>query len=151
MVVLEKERQRIARDLHDELGPLLSVSKIRINAVNPVFTTDKEHLEKAHDNINMVIKRMGDIAANLTPSALTKRGLKVSIEDYIGQLSHISGISFQLNYELNTLLHESLSIHIYRIIQEIVHNVVKHAQASTIGIKFREHQKTVYIQCKDDG
>ncbi|MCW3074635.1 MAG: hypothetical protein JWP69_1704 [Flaviaesturariibacter sp.] len=151
IALLESERTRIANDLHDELGPLLSVTRIQISKAADQLATPAYYLEKAEANILTVIERLGGIARNLTPKLLVTKGLEAALQDFIDQYRHISSIRFRLCYEVNQHLSGDQSLLIYRLVQETVHNAVKHSGAHQIQLHLKEYDKQLYISCKDDG
>ncbi|HEX7905834.1 MAG TPA: ATP-binding protein [Chitinophagaceae bacterium] len=149
--LLEKERIRIAHDLHDELGPLLSV--IRIQASEAISDTAMGNvlLHKACVNIDQLAERLGGIARNLTPSQLVKKGLGVALQDFFNQYGGVIAIRMQLKYEVHSLTDAETSLHIYRMMQELVHNSVKHSGASFIDVHIKERKKKMYVLFKDNG
>lgn len=151
MELLEKERTRIARDLHDELGPILAVTQIHLNATEGACEKDKEHLEKAGKNIITLTERFEGIAKNLTPKILVSKGLRAAIEDFISQYEDATPIHIVMKYKLRTELTMFQAIHLYRIIQELVHNTIKHSGASKIEIQFAERKNKIYLLYNDDG
>jgi signal transduction histidine kinase len=149
--LLEKERHRVARDLHDELGPLLSLAKSHISLVK---TTDEKgiyHIEKSNEKLSFLIKRMGQIAINLTPGALARKGLHFTLDEYFRELADVCPIRFVYVYEVKSHLDLSTGIHLYRIIQEITHNAIKHSRAASMEVRLKELNQKLYIFCKDDG
>jgi len=87
IATLEKERRRIAADLHDELGPVLSSVKLRMNCLDIESEEDKEELEKINRHVDDIIKRMRDISNDLMPSVLARKGLVAAMEEFIENIS----------------------------------------------------------------
>ena len=85
ILTLEKERQRIASDLHDDLGPILSAIKFKINAVESRSGEDTELIRKASEHVDETIHRIRQIAFNLMPNTLTRKGLLAATEELIGK------------------------------------------------------------------
>jgi signal transduction histidine kinase len=148
---LEQERIRIARDLHDELGPILSVTQIHIDATVVVNEKDISHLEKASGNIKVLMERFGGIARNLTPRTLSSKGLNIALNDFFEQYREVKPIKFQYNFNVKSTVEINTALHIYRMIQEMVHNAVKHSGASAIDVLLKDRKSKLYIQCKDNG
>lgn len=149
--LLENERTRIANDLHDELGPLLTVIRIQISETTEYKVMKNELLIKACRNIDQFAERLGGIALNLTPAQLVRKGLGIALEDFFEQYKEISPIVMQFRYEVKSDIDPHTGLHIYRIIQEIVNNSVKHSGASLIDVHLKERKKKLYILCKDNG
>jgi two-component system NarL family sensor kinase len=148
---MEKERARIATDLHDDLGPVLSVVKFRVDHATSSDEDEKEELVKASEQLDELIARMREVANNLMPSALHRKGLISAVEEFTRNVSDSSGlgITFTTGEELNVT--EEKSINIYRVIQEVVHNCMKHAKASRLEIIFEEKNGFLKILCRDNG
>lgn len=147
METLEKERARTASDLHDELAPLLSVIKFRVD-----YAKHKdEELSIASRQLDGLIDRIREIASNLMPQALHTKGLCTALKEFTGTIQQASGLKIYLDCEELPELQHDKRIHVYRIIQECVHNVVKHAAATELNILFRLERKYLNITCRDNG
>ena len=94
ILLLEKEHKRIAADLHDELGPILSAAKFKITEVEPPSHEDRELLTQANDQINNIIIRIREISNGLMPNTLLRKGPMHAIEEFI-QAMH-STFSFKI-------------------------------------------------------
>lgn len=139
----ENERARIARDLHDSLGGMLSTAKLNIQN-NPEKAA--ELLDKATQEIRM-------IAQNLQPLAFKEMGLVKAVRDLIylhQQEGESPKITFQ-HYEVPENLEEKTALHFYRIIQEALHNALKHADASEVLIQINGEPNGLSLMIEDDG
>ncbi len=148
---LEKERRRVAADLHDEIGPLLSVVKMQISSLDNCDAQNQQLVDNAGKYIDDILVRMRGIAVDLMPSVLLRKGLVTAIQEYVSHIS-LSG-KMQISCSANTatlLLDNNSEIHLYRIVQEIINNSIKHAGASHINISIQ--QTTILtITISDDG
>ena len=149
----EKERQRLASDLHDGLAGRLS--GIAFNLAT--FTQEAHPKPEAHDirnivaHMNSALAELRCIARNLTPKTLSEKGLQVALEDYCSSLKGIgSNIVLQF-YDTEETLEEQVNLTLYRIIQELIHNAVKYAQASEILVQYIRENHAVNITVEDDG
>lgn len=149
--LLEDERHRVARDLHDELGPNLSLSRSHINEIITADQKNRAHIKKASEYLFAVMAKMGHIARNLAPGALEKKGLFFTINDFLDGLAEISTIKFQFIYEVKSSTELNTSIHLYRIVQELGHNAIKHSKATMVEIHFKERGNKIYLYYKDNG
>lgn len=148
----EEERKRIAKDLHDGLGVLLSAAKMH-------FTTIRDQSEKNKPILNKVAKLLeqasGDvrkISHNMMPGLLTKYGLFEATEDLIEQVNETRGINAQCIIEGEMIrLPENTEIMLYRIIQEMVNNTLKYAEAKNILLKFNILPNEISFTFSDDG
>ena len=149
--LLEKERSRIATDLHDELGPILAVTRIHLNTLDKLDEEQRQHLAIAEQNIAVLTERLGGIAKNLTPKALATKGLKVALQDFIEQMQDIPGIRVKMEYRLKSELKMLHALHIYRMIQELIHNSLKHSGATQLNIQLAEGKNKIYFLYNDNG
>ncbi|MBL7702601.1 MAG: sensor histidine kinase [Ferruginibacter sp.] len=147
---LENERKRIADDLHDELGPLLSAIKLQINHLEPSDETETAVLEKSSDQIDSIIQRFREISYDLLPNTLVRKGFIKATEEFIGKLKPLHPVNISFTYCDFTLLPER-EINLYRILQEIIHNTVKHARATSLSISIQKNNKMLLLKTKDDG
>jgi signal transduction histidine kinase len=147
---LENERKRIADDLHDELGPLLSAIKLQINHLEPADETETAVLEKSSEQIDGIIQRFREISYDLLPNTLVRKGLVKATEEFISKLKPIHPLGISFTYSDFTLSPER-EINLYRILQEIIHNTVKHARATSLSISIQKNNKILLIKTKDDG
>jgi signal transduction histidine kinase len=148
---MEKERARIAADLHDDLGPVLSVIKFRIDGATPKIQEAAAELKIASKELDEVIEKLREIAHNLLPAVLQKKGPIPAIEDFIYQMGSLNGLKADIEYPTALTFREDHGIQIYRIVQEAVNNCIKHAGATKMQIIFREYKDHVKLFCQDNG
>lgn len=148
---MEKERARIATDLHDDLGPVLSVVKFRINHAVDNGADAKDELEKASSQLDDLIARMREVANNLMPSALLRKGINGAIEEFATSTATASGVAIDFIADPELVLTGTQSINVYRIVQELIHNGIKHAKSNLIEIKVSTKDKVVTIFYRDNG
>lgn len=147
----ENERKRIANDLHDSLGPLLSSVKFNINSIDVHNEDDQQVINKAGKHIDEIIKSMRQISYNLIPPTLERKGLIEAIREFINNLNQQKFLNIQLHVTSFTQFAKDKEIHVFRMIQEIVNNTIKHAHAKNLQIAFREEENNILILTKDDG
>ena len=151
----EAERNRLARDLHDGLGGLLSGVKINIsNMKENVYLSDSQ-VNSFNDAISLLdssIKELRRIANNMAPETLHNYGLKTALHDYCigvtpagsaGIVFNSYGKEFRLNHETELAL--------YRVVQELINNAVKHSGASSINLQIFFEERRIAIQVFDNG
>jgi signal transduction histidine kinase len=152
ITTLENERKRIASDLHDDLGPLLSAVKLQINSVEVPDREDMELIERSSLYIDAILTRIREISNNLMPQVLSRKGLVIALKEFIDNLTfaHPFDIQFTCNDEIT--LESNKEIHVYRIILEIIHNAIKHSQASQLVIFIGiQNNHTLVVQVTDNG
>ena len=150
----EKERLRIAKDLHDGLGGMLSSIKLyfrKIGTENERLQESKDFI-KAVDLLDTTSSEARKISHNLMPGALVKFGLVEALNDFCNNIggSNSFAIEFQ-SYGIDHRLPEDKEIMIYRIVQELVNNIVKHAEASEAIVQLICNDKIVYLTVEDNG
>ena len=148
---MEKERARIAADLHDDLGPVLSVVKFRVDNVETINVEEKEELVKASQQLDELIARMREVANNLMPSALIRKGLINAVQEFTSNASASSGVMIRFTASEDIQAGEEKNINIYRIVQEVVHNCMKHAKASRLDISIEAKNGNLVLLCRDNG
>ncbi len=144
------ERSRLARDLHDGLGGLLSIVKLNLKDMKSYTVmdgTDVDRFGKALDVLDQSIGELRRVAHHLMPESLMRYGLHVSLEDYCRA---IPGASFHY-YGSDTRLDSRLEVLIYRCAYELVNNAVKHAGASVINVQLMVDDGLVSLTVHDNG
>ncbi|WET01021.1 ATP-binding protein [Flavobacterium sp. YJ01] len=144
----EIERKRIARELHDGLGSMLSGLKMHLNLAD---RENKEINSNINGMLNDSIKELRNISQNLMPESLMKLGLEHALKDLCA--SHSTSettIDFQYLIKKSTFP-QHFKIMIYRIIQELLNNALKYAKASQILISCSQNKDVFYITVEDNG
>ena len=152
ITTLENERARIANDLHDEIGPVLSSVKLRANNIDVQSDDDKEQLEAINKNIDEMMTRMRAISNDLLPNTLRRKGLIAAIDEFAGRNTVAGGpaIGFVHDDPFPELSKEK-SVNLFRIVQEITHNTIKHAHAKELKIELRSRGENIFLLAADDG
>jgi len=152
----EQERARLAKDLHDGLGGMLSGIKYSFNTMkgNLIMTPENQQaFDRSMDMLDSSIKEMRRVAHNMMPEALVKFGLDVALKDYCNDIN-LSGalhVSYQ-SYGLDRVeIDQTTAITIYRIVQELVNNALKHAAAKTAIVQVTRAEQTISVTVEDDG
>lgn len=148
----EQERERIARDLHDGLGSLLSGTKMNLFLLKDKSNDqDQPQIERSMAQIDIAVDELRRVAHNLMPDLLLKYGLQETLMEYVSRMTTPKlDIDVQFLYYSNQLPPESQLL-VYRIVQELVNNAVKHASAEQIIIQFIENEADYVIIVEDDG
>ncbi len=150
------ERRRIGRELHDGLGQILSVARLNLSAVSQRADLNKERqtelLEGAIQSIDAAFEELREISHNLTPSVLIAKGLEGAIFDIVNRLNRSNKLqiefeSFGLVDDLDTLIQNTL----YRAVQELVNNVIKHAEATSISLQLVQSSDEINLMVEDNG
>ena len=137
--IQEKERTRIAADIHDELIGQLR----RIQLIN-----DDDKLTEVLKNSIITARR---ISHDLTPPLLEESSLGVLFENALHPMHAIFSIDFYINPESHIQIPDRIKIHLYRIFQEVITNIEKHASATQIFVRLKVSQKIIYFSVRDNG
>jgi len=151
----EDERSRLAKDLHDGLGGLLSGVKLQLGAMKGNLILTEEHgriFNNALIKLDESISEMRRVAHNMMPEALMKLGLQHALQDYCEGLSQSQPFTIETAfYGLENRLEPSVEIVVYRIVQELVNNAVKHSGATTILAQVMSQDNLITITVEDNG
>ena len=152
----EQERTRLAKDLHDGLGGMLSGIKYSFSTIkgNLVMTPDNaQAFERSMDMLDSSIKEMRRVAHNMMPEALVKFGLDTALKDFCNDINQSGAL--KVNYQAIGLEHEVIdqttAITIYRIVQELINNTMKHAAAKTAIVQVTKSNNQLSVTVEDDG
>jgi signal transduction histidine kinase len=127
------------------------VVKFQIDNVNAPEHEDQLLLENASRQVDESIEKLREISNNLMPSSLLRKGLFISIKDFVRHVEPTTSAKITFNNECNTKAPEDLSVHIYRVVKEVIHNGIKHSQASQITINCKEDTRWLTIHYFDNG
>ena len=148
----EKERIRIARDLHDGVGQLLSAAKMNLTVMQQEIshTQSNTHLLNAMNILDESVKEVRTVSHNMVPNALIKQGLAGAVREFI----HRIGGNIKIELEVvgfNNRLNSTTETVLFRVLQELVNNIIKHANANKIVIQLIEHETYISMILEDNG
>jgi signal transduction histidine kinase len=152
----EQERKRIAADLHDGVGQLLSAIKLRLDYANKNLSSNNQEISEVIVESRSLLDNIADeirtISFNLIPSSLKKFGLVKAMDETIQKTSfgHDLVIKF-IPMTQKDRYDENTELTLFRIFQELLFNATKHANAKEIDIQIIEHQKEIILMFEDDG
>ncbi len=150
----ENERLRFSVDVHDDIGPMLSLQKIYTKILADSNAERKaDNFKKAIENLDETIRITKNIAYNLSPHMLENFGLKHAIESFCRKLM-VSNINIIFESNLDELKFENkVEITIFRIIKELINNTIKHAKALNIAVSlhYKNDEKLLELIYTDDG
>jgi PAS domain S-box-containing protein len=154
VTVRENERKLISREIHDQLGQSLTALKMDLTCYMNDSIPGQEGMAKLEGMIDLVSGTISDvqrISSELRPGILDDLGLAPAIEWYCDEFEHRSGLRLKLN--LNNVQSKNMNhnLTLYRILQESLTNVIRHAHATSVAIKLREINNCISLTIKDDG
>lgn len=150
LMLVEAERRRFAEYLHDDLAPLLTAAQMQLSAVAP--GGDAAKMELAFDYIEQFMEQLRNMSRELVPKVLTDKGLVPAIEAYIFNLAPVAGMP-KIHFSAAAVpeLGNAGSVNVYRILQEIIYNTIKHAGAKELELTLSMEAGQVIIASTDDG
>jgi PAS domain S-box-containing protein len=148
----EKERENFAKNLHDEIGPLLSSIKMYINSLESTRVKEKQEfiLKQLKDIVKEAIQSTKEISNDLSPHILSNYGLNAAIISFINRISPIYTVDFDTNFG-DERFPELVETSVYRIIKELINNTLKHSQGTSILILLAFEKGLLELQYKDNG
>jgi PAS domain S-box-containing protein len=153
--IREEERAHIARELHDDLGQILASLRMDLNLLQQADGTSAESLRLMHgmeENLLTAITSLRRIATNLRPRALDEGGLYFALQGLRDDFMERHGIPCELYADENELrLDDAASTAIFRIVQEALTNIARHAQASNVTMNLYRLNGDLLITIRDDG
>ena len=155
--VQEKERKRISFELHDELGQSMAALKLQVGSIaRRLGEAEPEELQLVCDemrsNINQIIENVRRLARDLSPVVLDDLGLQAAIEYLVNNFAKFYNVEIRYQQtNINHLFAEESQRIIYRILQEALTNIGKHAQAKHVSLVIKEEDHEVRFTVKDDG
>ncbi|WP_170864651.1 sensor histidine kinase [Aquimarina spongiae] len=153
----EKERQRLANDLHDNLGSTLATVKLHFdhlknNHNNPKIENIEELYGKTNDLLDEAYQKVRTIAHEKNSGVMANQGLLTAIKNLAKKVSSSDQIQVEVqDYGLDERLDNSLEISIFRMIQELITNCIKHAEANEIHVSLTNHESLLNIIIEDNG
>ena len=145
------ERKRIAQDLHDSIGGSLALIKNKLEVASDKENISKQDLLGTIETVSKTSDKVRRISHNLMPSELIKFGLVSGIQSILDQIDkdHINAQLYAHNMEQR--IDPTKEIQLYRITQEVIQNVLKHAQAKNLTIYLNKYAKHISLMLEDDG
>lgn len=148
----EKERQSLSRDLHDELGQIATVVTINLKQAQLYPERRDSLLQKALDDVEQMLAGMRKISTKLRTSLLDDLGLKDALLEHCETFAHQAKLKLNLTVNLeDSHILPGADIHVFRIVQESLNNVLRHAVAFSVTIRVESTEMGVSIKVSDDG
>lgn len=151
----DQERKRIAEDIHDSLGSILSAAKLKLSALQdeqPGFSGPSQNWKTILELLDEASAELRNISHNIMPATLSKLGLVAALKNLVSQLSSHSGIQFHFtSHEMEKRLDEQTEMSIYRIILELINNSIKHAGATRVTVQLIRHPGYINLSVEDNG
>ena len=152
----ERERKRIGTDLHDGLGHLLSVIKLNLSAVQEKADLNEDGkavcIKNASDVVDDVFNEIRTISHNMMPRLLVSKGLADATKEYLDKIQQSNAIDIHFEtHDLPQYLDPVTENVLYRVVQEAINNIVKHAGASELSLQMIGSEKDIVVMIEDNG
>jgi two-component system NarL family sensor kinase len=152
----EKERVRIAQDLHDGVGQLLSAAKLNLSGLESSLKFDQEQDETLFKNaiglVNDSVKEVRAVSHNMMPNTLIKLGLASAVREFISKMKSLPNLKIDVEIVgLDERIDQQVEAVLYRVIQEVVNNIIKHARATHISMQLIRHEQELTVMVEDNG
>lgn len=152
----EDERRRIAREMHDELGQLLTALRLDISIMRrdlrtvPTATLE-ERMRTMIDLVDLTIKTVRRVATELRPAILDDFGLRAAVEHEVAAFAERTGISVKLSIRDESAVGSDCATALYRIVQEALTNVARHSGATRVDVRIEAWEGRVEAELRDNG
>ena len=152
----EEERRRIARELHDQIGQVLTAVKMNLYTVQQVCSSfeTRSYVKDNIDAVDECLRLVRDLSVDLRPPVLDDLGLATALLWYVDRYTSRTGLSVEVSIELpdeNERFSRELETTCFRIAQEALTNVVRHANASQVLVQLSKEGNVLLLRIKDDG
>lgn len=151
IATLERERKKIAADLHDGSGALLSLLKLKIESLDIRNSNEQDKHQQCIQLATTIIEKTRQISEGLMPVSLLNYGIVYAVQEFTTTINENSSIEIIFEHTNIPKLPSIFSTHIFRMIQEIIHNTLKHAHADTLKIKLAIEKGYLLLLTADDG
>ncbi len=147
----EAERQTIAADLHDEVGPILSATNFKLCEVVPDSERGRQLLGEAQDHIKQVFHQLKRMSSLLVPRSLSIGGPLYGMDEFLNQYMRPLPLEVELKAVNCKELGVERSLHLFRMLQEILHNAIRHSKATQLLIAGEKVGDRLIIHTSDNG
>jgi two-component system sensor histidine kinase UhpB len=150
--VQERERQHLARGLHDDVGQSLTALKINLETIKKTGSLEGPSLQNGIDIVAAVLSQVRSLSLDLRPPQLDNLGLIATLRSYVENKSTLANVNGWFESSpLSVELHHDIENTCFRIVQEAVTNILRHAQAENIWVKVSQRQDQLNVSIRDDG
>ncbi|MCK5268341.1 MAG: PAS domain S-box protein, partial [Spirochaetes bacterium] len=149
----EQERQRIAKDLHDGIGQTILAAKLNFQTFEKDMEKYKDRFDVGLEFIDKASQELREVYSNLFPSVLADLGLEAAVRWFCKQYLEAKGVTTEIVLDINNQLSAETEVNIYRILQEISSNIIKHSRAGYVKILINNNDKTnlLDLEVTDNG
>ncbi len=152
----ENVRRQIGGDLHDDIGTLLSATRMQLSLLGKQLKDNElaaDFFNQTNELLNDAIGNVRRISKELMPATLDKFGLEIGLKEFAEKFSSVTGVdvTFHANGIDESLFSKKIALIFFRIVQELVNNSLKHAEASQINIELNQNDNQLQLKVADNG
>lgn len=149
----EKERNRIGKDLHDSVGAMLTTAKLYFRHIDKDSTAEKfnELKEKALELLDETMVSVRRVSHDLRPIVLERLGLVEAISNAVTQVNQSNEMVIDFSHNVDQEIDKEYQLNWYRIVQELINNTLKHAQADHVDVSISTDQNRLVLKYSDNG
>ncbi len=154
IIATEEERKRISKDLHDGIGQQLSALKMALNNLVGKVSDDqqREDLELISEQFSKSAEEVRQVSHQMMPCTLMDYGLIGAIEDLLQNSFKFSDIQFEFeHHHVDQRFDERIEISLYRVLQELINNVIKHSEATEVSVQLLKNKDRLVLFVEDNG
>ncbi|MGW8123556.1 tetratricopeptide repeat-containing sensor histidine kinase [Roseivirga echinicomitans] len=154
LTATEEERKRISKDLHDGIGQQLSALKMALtNVATKIDNPDQRNdLVQITNQFSKSADEVRQVSHQMMPRTLMEDGLVSAIEDLLKSSFQFSDITYEFEYHnIDVRFNERVEISLYRVLQELINNVIKHSQASSVSVQLMKNKNKLLLFVEDNG
>ncbi|MCI0752104.1 MAG: sensor histidine kinase [Flammeovirgaceae bacterium] len=152
--VQDNERKRVAQDLHDGLGSILSTAKLKLSSLESERLSPEDEL-KYQTSLNLLdeaVQELRHVSHNIMPASLSRLGLPAALQNLLDKISSYSGLKIDFKaYGFEGRIDETTEMSLYRVVLELINNIVKHAHANQVTVQLIKHAQYINVMVEDDG
>lgn len=152
IITQENERKRISEELHDGLGQMMSAVKLNVAALEDNLKEKNPQFNNAIQLIDDSCRELRNISHNMMPGILIKAGLVPAVKEFVDKINSSGAISISVEAEESKVrLGDTIEINFFRIIQELINNIIKYAKATQVQVTITMEENILSIMIEDNG
>jgi signal transduction histidine kinase len=151
-LLVEQEKARIAADLHDGMGAMVGALRLQVSTVTARSVKDRRTLERIKGYTDAMMEQLRGLSARMTPRLLEEKGVAAAIADHLDLLASAGSIKVDCNCVIPPgALAPSGEVHLYRVVQEIASNALRHSGALHLTCRIAPAGRVLRVEMGDDG
>lgn len=149
----ESEREKIAKNMHDDIGPLVTILKLHLSRFEKMIDRGeltKRHLQEERDFVNVILQNIRSTTQDLSPRFLLRNGLITAFQSFLFELTDLE-VDFDSMLEKNVEIPPEIQVNCYRVLLELVNNIVRHDNPSKVWVRIELSEKIIKFTVNHNG